>query len=101
MVAHTVARPNTAVIDEAIAALRALTEHRDDLLRTRTRTVNRLHALLTDPVRASWTAHSADSGALPLARPRRPTSVHPRLPAQADVKASTSTAPFALRSTVT
>ena len=42
--AHTATRLNTAVIDEAIAALRALTEHRDDLVRTRTQTVNRLHA---------------------------------------------------------
>jgi transposase len=34
-------------VDEAIAALRALTEHRDDLVRTRTQTtINRLHALL-------------------------------------------------------
>lgn len=37
---------NTVAVDEAIAGLRALTEHRDDLVRTRTQTVNRLHALL-------------------------------------------------------
>jgi transposase len=44
--AHTATRLNTAVVDETIAALRALTEHRDDLVRTRTQTINRLHALL-------------------------------------------------------
>jgi transposase len=44
--AHTATRLNTAVIDETIAALRALTEHRDDLVRARTQTINRLHALL-------------------------------------------------------
>ncbi len=44
--ALTATRLNTAVIDEAVAALRAVTEHRDDLVRTRTQTVNRLHVLL-------------------------------------------------------
>ena len=43
--APTATRLSTAVIDEAAAALRALTEHRDDLVRTRTQTINRLHAL--------------------------------------------------------
>jgi transposase len=50
--AHTTTRLNTAVIDEAIAALRALTEHRDDLVRTRTQTINRLHALLAQLIPA-------------------------------------------------
>jgi transposase len=36
----------TVQIDEAIAALRAVTEHRDDMVRTRTQLINRLHALL-------------------------------------------------------
>jgi hypothetical protein len=39
-------RSTAARIDEATAALRALTEHRDDPVRTRTQTVNRLHGLL-------------------------------------------------------
>ena len=34
-------------VDEAIIALRALVEHRDDVVKTRTQTVNRLHVLLT------------------------------------------------------
>nr|WP_255474539.1 IS110 family transposase [Micromonospora sp. AMSO31t] len=50
--AHTATRLNAAVIDEAIAALHALTEHRDDLVRTRTQTVNRLHALLAQLIPA-------------------------------------------------
>jgi transposase len=32
--------------DETALALRALTEHRDDLVKTRTQTINRLHVLL-------------------------------------------------------
>lgn len=38
---------NTLVVDEAITALRALVEHRDDVVKTRTQTINRLHVLLT------------------------------------------------------
>ncbi len=36
-----------ARIDETIAALRSVVEHRDDLVKARTQTVNRLHVLLT------------------------------------------------------
>lgn len=43
---------HVARLDENIAALRALIEHREDLVRTRTQTINRLHALLTKPVPA-------------------------------------------------
>jgi transposase len=43
--ALTASRLNTIVIDEALAALRAVTEHRDDLVRPRTQTINRLHVL--------------------------------------------------------
>ncbi|MBB4689601.1 IS110 family transposase [Amycolatopsis jiangsuensis] len=39
-------------IDEAIAALRAVVEHRDDVIKQRTQTINRLHALLTKLVPA-------------------------------------------------
>jgi transposase len=41
---HTFAR------DETTIALRALVEHRDDLVKTRTQTLNRLHGLLTQLV---------------------------------------------------
>jgi hypothetical protein len=49
---HTATRLSTAVFDEAIAVLRVLTEHRDDLVRTRTQTINRLHALLAQLIPA-------------------------------------------------
>jgi Transposase and inactivated derivatives len=50
--ALTAARLQTAQLDEATAALRALTEHRDDLVRARTQTLNRLHALLAQLIPA-------------------------------------------------
>ncbi|WP_159929225.1 IS110 family transposase [Rhodococcus sp. WAY2] len=37
----------TARMDAAVTALRAIVEHRDDLVKTRTQTVNRLHVVLT------------------------------------------------------
>ena len=46
--ALTATRLHTASIDAAITALRAVVEHREDLVKTRTQTVNRLHVLLTD-----------------------------------------------------
>jgi transposase len=71
--AHTATRLNTAVVDQAIAALRVLTEHRDDLVRTRTQTINRLHALLTQLIPAGLprglTADTA-AAALRSIRPR-------------------------------
>jgi transposase len=63
----------TVEIDEAIAALRALTEHRDDLVRSRTQLVNRLHSLLVKLVPSGLprglTAESAADG-LRRVRPR-------------------------------
>jgi transposase len=50
--ALTAYRLNAEPTDDAVAALAALTEHRDDLVRTRTQTVNRVHALLTQIVAA-------------------------------------------------
>jgi transposase len=41
---------HTVAIDEAVLALRALVEHRDDLVKTRPQTLNRLHRLLTQLV---------------------------------------------------
>lgn len=37
---------HTVQIDEAIATLRAVTEHRDDMVRSRTQLINRLHAVM-------------------------------------------------------
>ena len=45
--AHTSSSLNTAEIESATTALRALVEHRDDLVKTRTQTINRLHTVLT------------------------------------------------------
>jgi transposase len=39
---------NTAEIDAETTALRAIVDHRDDLVKTRTQTVNRLHVVLTN-----------------------------------------------------
>lgn len=63
----------TVEIDQAIAALRAVTERRDDLVRTRTQLVNRLHVLLVKLIPCGLarglTADSA-AGALRRVRPR-------------------------------
>ncbi|MCH9735000.1 MAG: IS110 family transposase, partial [Actinomycetia bacterium] len=37
----------TVAVDTATTALRAIVEHRDDLVKTRTQTINRLHVVLT------------------------------------------------------
>ncbi len=77
--ALTPTRLNTAQIDEAIAALRALTEHRDDLVRTRTQTINRLHALLAQLVPAGLPRNlTADAAATALraVRPRAALAPH-------------------------
>jgi transposase len=39
---------NSAAVDGAVTALRAIVEHRNDLVKTRTQTVNRLHVVLTN-----------------------------------------------------
>ena len=71
--AHTATRLSTAVVDEASAALRVLTEHRDDLVRSRTQAINRLHALLAQLIPAGLprglTADTA-AAALRNIRPR-------------------------------
>ncbi|MQA12596.1 MAG: IS110 family transposase [Pseudonocardiaceae bacterium] len=50
--AHTAPHLRSAEIDQALGALRVLVEHRDDLVKTRTQLVNRLHGLLTELVPA-------------------------------------------------
>lgn len=45
--ALNVAGLQSVEVDEAISALRAVVEHRDDLVKHRTQTVNRLHVLMT------------------------------------------------------
>jgi transposase len=46
----TASRLNTASVDAAVTALRAVVDHRDDLVKTRTQTINRLHGVLTNLV---------------------------------------------------
>ena len=73
--ALTATRLNSTQTDETITALRALTEHRDDLVRARTQTVNRLHALLAHLVPAGAARHlTADTAAAAL-RTVRPRAV--------------------------
>jgi hypothetical protein len=50
---------HTVEIDEAVIALRAVVEHRDDLVKTRTQTINRLHRLLTSSSRPGHQPASA------------------------------------------
>jgi transposase len=50
--AHTAPHLRSAEIDQALGGLRVLVEHRDDLIKARTQTANRLHRLLTDLVPA-------------------------------------------------
>ncbi len=67
----------TAEIDAATTALRAIVEHRDDLVKTRTQTINRLHVVLTRLVPAGAKRHlSADHAAEVLrgVRPRDPAA---------------------------
>jgi transposase len=63
--ALTSRRLNHAQIDSATTALRAIVEHRDDLVKTRTQTINRLHVVLTHLVpggagHALTAAHAAE-----------------------------------------
>jgi len=61
----------TVEIDRAIAALRAITEHRDDLVRSRTQLINRLRVLLVKLVPSGLSRGlTADSAAEALRRVR-------------------------------
>jgi transposase len=64
---------HTVVIDDAVLVLRALVDHRDDLVKTRTQTLNRLHRLLIQLVPGGApTRLTADTAAqlLPTVRPQ-------------------------------
>jgi transposase len=62
----------TAQIDAATTALRAVVEHRDDLVKTRTQTVNRLHVVLTRLVLAGARRHLSADHAAEVLRGVRP-----------------------------
>jgi transposase len=69
--AMTAPQLQTVHVDEAVAALRALVQHRDDLVEARTPTVNRLHALLTQLIPGGApTGLTADTAAQLLSRVR-------------------------------
>jgi transposase len=64
---------HTVVIDDAVLVLRALVDHRDDLVKTPTQTLNRLHRLLIQLVPGGApTRLTADTAAhlLPTVRPQ-------------------------------
>jgi transposase len=71
--ALTASQLNTAAVDGAVIALRAVVDHRDDLVKTRTQTINRLHVVLSNLIpggaaRNLTADHAAES--LRAIRPR-------------------------------
>ncbi len=78
--ALTAAGLPTFAPNETTIALRVLVEHRDDLVKTRTQTINRLHGLLTQLVPGGAPPRlGADTAAqlLPSVRPADPTAADP------------------------
>jgi transposase len=71
--------------NETTIALRALVEHRDDLVKTRTQTLNRLHELLTQPIPGGAPTRLAADTAAQLLR-----TVRPRTPLLATLRALAS-----------
>ena len=67
-----------AVVEDAIIALRALVEHRDDVVHTRTQTVNRLHVLLTQLLPGGAPRQLDADTAARLLRTVRPRASGPR-----------------------
>ncbi|MCW2526477.1 MAG: putative transposase [Pseudonocardiales bacterium] len=63
---------NSAADDATVTALRAIVEHRDDLVKTRTQTVNRLHVLLTNLIPAGAGRDLSADQAAELLRGIRP-----------------------------
>ena len=76
--ALTAVGPRSVAVDEAVTALRALVEHRDDIVRTRTQTINRLHALLTKLVAGGAPRQLDADTAARLLRGVRPRATGPR-----------------------
>ncbi|MGH3094627.1 MAG: IS110 family transposase [Streptosporangiales bacterium] len=66
----------STAIDEAIMTLRAVVEHRDDLVKQRTQTINRLHVLLTKLIPAGAPARLTADAAAQLLRRIRPRTPH-------------------------
>ena len=70
--ARSAPRLNSAAVDGAVTALRAIVEHRDDLVKTRTQTVNRLHVVLTNLIPAGANRDLTAERAAELLRGIRP-----------------------------
>jgi transposase len=68
----------SAAVEEAIIALRALVEHRDDIVRTRTQTVNRLHVLLAQLLPGGAPRQLGADSAAQLLRTVRPRATGAR-----------------------
>lgn len=68
----------SAVVDEAIVALRALIEHRDDIVRNRTQMINRLHVLLAQLLPGGATGRLTADAAATLLRGVRPRTTGAR-----------------------
>ncbi|MGI5204603.1 IS110 family transposase [Spirillospora sp. CA-108201] len=80
--AQTATGLHVARLDEAVTAMRALIEHRENLVRTRTQTINRLHALPTNLVPAGLPRRlTADIAAKALRGVRRQAVLGCTLPA--------------------
>ena len=69
---------HAAAVDEAITVLRALVEHRDDIVKTRTQTVNRLHVLLARLLPGGAPRDLDADKAAQLLRPIRPREIGQR-----------------------
>jgi transposase len=63
---------HTVVLDETAITLRALVDHRDDLVKARTQTVNRLHVLLIQLIPVGAPQHLSAEATARLLRPVRP-----------------------------
>lgn len=68
----------TAEIDQALTALRAVVEHREDLVKSHTQTVNRLHGVLTSLVPGGAPTSLTADKAAELLRGVRPRSLSGR-----------------------
>ena len=76
--ALTAATLRSVTLEEATTALRALVEHRDDVVRTRTQTINRLHVLLTQLLPGGAPRQLNADTAARLLRTVRPRTPGPR-----------------------
>ena len=70
--ARSAPRLNSAAVDDTVTALRAIVEHRDDLVKTRTQTINRLHVVLTNLIPAGAQRDLTAERAAELLRGIRP-----------------------------